>query len=156
MSIQKLSSSPTSGVNLVWKLGVVDPGQQSFDFSRQISKKFRFVQAILQKISIFSKQILKKFRFLQAILKKINFSSKNWSFTATSSQIILLLFKSHHFRTYFLYKIRYNNISRPVHGRPPATPYDAPAQNRGSRPPTLKIDAPEPHDLLIANPYIYP
>src|SRR6218665_3847993 len=37
-------------------------------------------------------------------------------FTATFGQIILFLFKSYHFRTHFLYMIRYNNISRP---RPP-------------------------------------
>src|SRR6218665_4022901 len=30
-------------------------------------------------------------------------------------QIILFLFKSNHFRTHFLYMIRYNNISRHVH-----------------------------------------
>jgi len=29
--------------------------------------------------------------------------------------IILFLFKIHHFRTYFLYMISYNNMSRPVH-----------------------------------------
>ena len=40
-----------------------------------------------------------------------------------SGQIILFLFKSNHFRIYFLYMIRYNNISRPVHdpNEPPAT-----------------------------------
>jgi len=34
-----------------------------------------------------------------------DFPGKNWSFTAMSGQIILFLFKSHHFRTYFLYMI---------------------------------------------------
>src|SRR6218665_852864 len=61
-------------------------------------------------------------------LKKIEFPGKNLPFTATSWQIILFLFKSHHFRTYFLCMIRYNNISRP-----PATPSypRLPAHNRG-------------------------
>src|SRR6218665_1267590 len=47
-----------------------------------------------------------------------DFLGKNWPFTATSGQIILFFFKSHHFRTYFLYMIRYNNISRPAHDPP--------------------------------------
>jgi len=62
-------------------------------------------------------------------LKKIEFPGKNWSFTATSGQIILFLFKSHHFRTYVLFMIRYNT-SQPVHD-PPATPHNPPAQNLG-------------------------
>ena len=56
--------------------------------------------------------------------KKVDFTGRNWPFTATSGQIILFLFQSHHFRTYFLYMIRYNNILRP----PATTP---PAQNLG-------------------------
>jgi len=44
----------TSGVNLVWNLGVMDPGQQNVDFSRQIFEKFDFFQAISPKNSIFS------------------------------------------------------------------------------------------------------
>ena len=32
----------------IWR--VVDPGQQNFDFSRRISKKFRLFQAISQKV----------------------------------------------------------------------------------------------------------
>jgi len=63
-----------SGVNLIWNLGVMDPDKKN------------------RKISIF-----------QAILKNLEFSGKNWTFTATSWQIILYLFKSHHFQTYFLY-----------------------------------------------------
>src|SRR6218665_221695 len=41
-----------------------------------------------------------------------NNSNPEPAFIATSGQIILFLFKSHHFRTYFLYMIRCNNISR--------------------------------------------
>src|SRR6218665_3075472 len=37
-----------SGVNLVQNLGVVDPGPKSFDLSRQLFEKFRFLQAISQ------------------------------------------------------------------------------------------------------------
>ena len=39
-------------------------------------------------------------------------------------QIILFLVKSHHFRTYFLYMIRYNNVSQPVNDPPPRLPCD--------------------------------
>src|SRR6218665_1960300 len=61
-------------------------------------------------------------------------------YSYSSGQIIIFLFKSNHFRTYFLYMTRYNNILRPVHDppstspatslRPPTTP---PAQNLGGR-----------------------
>src|SRR6218665_1034491 len=80
--------------------------------------------------------------------KTIDFPGKNWLFRAISGQIILFLFKSHHFRTYFLYMIRYNNILRPVHDPtiPHATslrpPHDPPAQNLGDRDPQPpRIDA---------------
>jgi len=42
---------------------VVDPGQQNFDFSRQISEKFRFFQAISWKFSIFPGKFVKNFNF---------------------------------------------------------------------------------------------
>src|SRR6218665_32447 len=95
----------------IW--GVVDPGQKNFDFYRQIFEKFQFFQAILQKNIEFCRQISENFDFFRQ-LKKLDFQAKNCPFTATSGQIILFLFKSNHFRTYFLYMIRYN-ISRPVH-----------------------------------------
>src|SRR6218665_2547443 len=88
----------------IW--GVVGPGKK-IDFSRQISEKNSF----------FSGNFTKQFRY---------FPGKNWPFTATSGQIILFLFKSHHFRTYFLYMIRYNNISRP---HDPMRPPRSSAQN---------------------------
>src|SRR6218665_3104451 len=57
----------------IW--GVVEPGQKYFDFSRQISEKFRFFQVISLKNLDFSRKISEKFRFLQAIsLKKFHFS----------------------------------------------------------------------------------
>ena len=47
----------------IW--GVVDPGQQNFDFSGQISEKlFQFLEAISQKISICPGKSLKYFDFL--------------------------------------------------------------------------------------------
>jgi len=79
-------------------------------FQGKFPKNFDFFQVILYKISIFHG----KFQ------RNIDFSGKNWLFTAVSRQIILFLFKSHNFRIYFLYMIRYNNILRPVHD--PTTP----------------------------------
>jgi len=73
-----------SGVNLVLNLGVVDPG-----------KKSRIFHANFRKISIF-----------MAIYNFPIFQSKIAHFQPTSGQIILFLFQSHHFRTYFLYMIR--------------------------------------------------
>src|SRR6218665_2744794 len=105
----------------IW--GVVDPGQKNFDFYRQISEKFQFFQAILQNNIEFCRHISENFDFFRQ-LKNFDFPRKKFPFTATSGQIILFLFKSNHFRTYFLYMIRYNNISRPFHdfNDPPATP----------------------------------
>src|SRR6218665_3632835 len=45
----------------IWR--VLDPGQQNFDISRQISKKFPSFQAISQKISIFQDKFLKHLDF---------------------------------------------------------------------------------------------
>src|SRR6218665_2280317 len=57
----------------IW--GIVDPGQTNFDFYRQISEKFQFFQAILQKSIEFCRQISENFDFFQAI-KKIRFSKQ--------------------------------------------------------------------------------
>jgi len=100
---------------------------KKFRFFRQISKKFRFFQAIWLKISIFPGQFPKNSDFSDNLRKKFEFPGKNWPFTASSWQIILFLFKSHHFRTFFLYMIRYNNISRPVHDPPCNPPFNPPA-----------------------------
>src|SRR6218665_2226322 len=66
----------------IW--GIVDPGQQNFDFSRQISEKFRFFQAILKKcrffqanfrkISIFSGKFFRNFDSFRQFFKKVRFS----------------------------------------------------------------------------------
>src|SRR6218665_1448300 len=116
----------------IWE--IVDPGQQNFDFSGQISEKFRFFQVISQNFDFsrqilknfdFSRQIFEEFQFFSGNLKKIDFPGKTCSFSATSGKITLFLFKSHHFRTYFLYMIRYNNISRPV-----LDPCDSPRKSK--------------------------
>src|SRR6218665_1601442 len=69
-------------------------------------KKIRFLQANFRKISIFSGNFTKEFRVSRQIsenfdffrqLKKFDFQAKYRPFTATSGQIILLLFKSNHF-----------------------------------------------------------
>ena len=68
------------------------------------STKVRFFQANFRKIPIFSGKFSKNFGFFRK-LKNFDFPGKNCSFTATSGQIVLFLFKTHHFRTYFLYII---------------------------------------------------
>src|SRR6218665_3877528 len=112
----------SSGVNLVLNLGRSWIRVNKIDFSRQIFENFDFFHALSH--------------------KKFDFSGKDLSFTATSWQIILFLFKSHHFRTYFLYTISYNNVCHD-----PSTthcgPHDPLPKIWGSRPPTPKIDAPE-------------
>ena len=127
-----------SGINLVWHLEGSGSG----------STKFRFFQANFREMSnfsgnftqnfVFSRQIFERFRFFRQF-KKIDFPCKICLFTATSGQIILFLFlfKSHQFRTYVLYMIRYNNILRP-----PQRPPDPLSKIWGSRPPTFRIDAP--------------
>ena len=78
-----------------------------FDFSRQISEKFRFFSGNFVKKSIFPGKYPKNFDFFRQFKKSFHFPGKNGPFTATSGQIILFLLKNHHFRTYFLYMIRY-------------------------------------------------
>src|SRR6218665_3229108 len=119
----------------------MDPGQKNFDFYKQISEKFQFFQAILQKNIAFCRQISENFDFLRQLKNSI-FQAKNGPFTATSGQIILFLFKSSHFRTYFLYMIRHNNISRPVHDsndplRPSLRPPCPKSGGRDPQPPGL-------------------
>src|SRR6218665_587482 len=124
---------------------VVDPGQTNFDFYRQISEKVQFCQAILQKNIEFCRQISENFDFFRQ-LKKFDFPSKKLSiYSYLLAIIILVLFKSNHFRTYFLYMIRYNNFSRPVHASnaPPAPLPATPLPKIwGSRPSAPRIDAP--------------
>src|SRR6218665_2314033 len=119
------------GAHLVWNMGGVYPCKK-IDFYRQISEKFQFFQAILQRIIEFCRQISENFDFFRQ-LKKLIFLANRFIYSYTSGQIILFLFKSNHFRTYFLYMIRYRpNISRPPATLPatlPPTPTRPPAQN---------------------------
>src|SRR6218665_913308 len=95
----------------IW--GVVDPGQKISISTGKFPKNSNFFRQFYKRISSFPCKFPKILIFFRQ-LKKIDFPSKKCPFTATSRQIILFLFKSNHFRTYFLYMIRYN-ISQPVH-----------------------------------------
>ena len=118
----------------IWR--VVDQGQTNFDFSRQISKKFRFFPGKFSKNSDFFRQILKEIRFFQAISQKFRFSRQklltysyfwaNYSISLHKSPLSNILPVA--------YMIRYNNISRPVHDLPRPS---CPKSGEGSRPPTL-------------------
>src|SRR6218665_3155847 len=125
----------------IW--GVVDPGKKMSISTGKFPKIFSFFQAILQKNIEFCRQISENFDFFRQ-LKGFDFQAKNCPFTATSGQIILFLFKSNHFRRYFLYMIRYNNISRPVQDsndplRPSLRP---PCSKSGVATLSPRIDAP--------------
>ena len=88
------------GVNLVWNLGVVDPGQKILIFSKGFFLDFRFFRQLHKKVWFFQADF-RKFRFFSGnFTRNFYFPGKNWPFTATSGQIVLFLFKSHHFRTY--------------------------------------------------------
>ena len=59
-----------SGVNPVWHLGGRWSGLKKFDFSRQISEKFRLSQVISHEKSIFQANLTKIFDFFQVISPK--------------------------------------------------------------------------------------
>src|SRR6218665_999125 len=121
----------------IW--GVVDPGKKNSISTGKFPKNFNFFRQFYKRISSFAGKFPKILIF-QAI-EKIRFSKqKNCPFTATSGQIILFPFKSNHFRTYFLYMIRYNNISRPAHdsNAPPATLPATPCPKSGGRNPQVQ------------------
>src|SRR6218665_2961473 len=110
-------------------------------FLRNFTKHFYFFRQF-KKNQFFSRQISEKFRFLGNFTKNFDFPGINWLFAAISGQIILFLFKSHHFLTYLLYMVRYNNILRPVHDphdplRPPTTPLPKIWEDRDAQPPGL-------------------
>src|SRR6218665_864806 len=94
----------------------------------RVKKCSTFLDKFSRKISIFHAISQKKFDLL----------GKDGPFTVTSGQIIISLFKSHLFRTYFMYLIRYklNNISRP-----PCELHDPLPKIWGLRPPIPRIDA---------------
>ena len=82
-----------SGVNLVWNLGVMDPGKKNSIFPGKFPKSFDFFRQFKKKF-YFSRQISEKFQFFSGNLKNFfDFPGKNWPFTATGGQIILFLFK---------------------------------------------------------------
>ena len=76
------------------------------DFSGNFTKNFNFLGKFPKNFNFVSGNFTKNSIFQGKFPKNIDFPGKNWLFTAISGQIILFLFKSHHFRTYFLYMIR--------------------------------------------------
>src|SRR6218665_643324 len=94
---------------------------KSFDFLRTFAKNFYFFRQF-KKNRFFQGKVPKNFDFLGNFTKNFDFPGINWLFAAISGKIILFLFKIHHFLTYLLYMVRYNNILRPVHDpRDPST-----------------------------------
>src|SRR6218665_3879302 len=77
--------------------GIVDPGRNKLDFFKQISENNSIFYAISLKHFEFPGKFPKNFDFFKQFQKEIAFPGKNGPFTATSGQIILFLFKSHHF-----------------------------------------------------------
>jgi len=73
-----------------------------------------FLDNFTQKIR-FSRQISEKFRYYKAISQELRFSREKLAIYSYFWANYSMSLQSHHFRTYFLYMIRYNNISRPVH-----------------------------------------
>src|SRR6218665_3797576 len=115
------------------------------------AKKIRFLQANFRKISIFQailqkniefyRQISKNFDFFRQ-LQKFDFPSKKLSFYSYLWANYSISLQNYHFRTYFLYMIRYNNISRPVHDsndplRPSLRPPCPKSGGRDPQPPGL-------------------
>jgi len=70
--LQALYTPTASGVNLVWNVGVVDPGKKT-RFSMQIFEKFRFFQAISHNKFDFPGKFTKNFDFLGNFTKKFEF-----------------------------------------------------------------------------------
>src|SRR6218665_171147 len=78
----------------IW--GVVDPGKKNRFFPGKFPRNFDFFRHFHEKFLTFPGKFLKNFNFFRQFLKNFDFPGKNCSFTATSEQIILFLFKSHH------------------------------------------------------------
>ena len=75
-----------------------------------------FFQVISQKNFDFSRQIIyTEFRFFGQFHKKLRFSRQKLAIYSNFWANYSISIQSHHFGTYFLYMIRYNNILRPVH-----------------------------------------
>src|SRR6218665_2399729 len=93
---------------------------------------------------IFRGKFTENFDFLLEKIYEWPFLGKICHLQLNSRQITLFRLKSHHFRTYFLHMIIYNNVSRPVHD--PTTPchLTIPSPKSGGGvviPPTPRIDA---------------
>src|SRR6218665_3183588 len=111
---------------------------KSSDFLRKFAKHFYFFRQF-KKNRFFQGKFPKNFDFLGNFTKNFDFPGINWLFAAISGEMILFLFKSHHFLTYLLYMVRYNYILRPVHDPhdpPPPPPPPPPKTGGGPAPPT--------------------
>jgi len=86
----------------------------------------------------FFRQIFAKFWFFSGNLKKSIFQAKIAYLQLLLGKFLYFSSKVTTFETYFLYMIRYNNISRPVYN-PPATPHDPPCPKSG-------VATPNPQD----------
>ena len=121
---------------------------------RQSGLKSGGSRSQVQKILTFPGKFPENFDFFRQFKIFLDFPGKNWPFPATSGQISLFLFKTHHFQTHFLYMIRYNNISRPIHDnpRPLCEPPRPPCPKSGgvATPKSPRIDAPvQAHVFLL-------
>jgi len=113
--LETQSASDTIGVNLVWNLRCRGSG----------STKFRFFHSNFLEISIFSGNFPQKCEFSRNFFLNFDFFRqflKNFRFSRQKLLIyrklfILFIFKIRHFRTYFLYMIRYK-----IRPRPPRDP----------------------------------
>src|SRR6218665_490286 len=78
---------------------------------------------------MFQGKFPKNFDFLGDFTENFDLPGKNWLFTAISGQIILFLFKSHHFRNTSCTRqdiiIFYDPSTTPP-ATPPSTPHDPP------------------------------
>ena len=110
-----------SSINLVWNLEVMDPGKETFDFSREIDENFFIIQA----------KIL--MTFFSHWLKDVHL--KKYHLDVHSGQIVVFFFNTDYIPTHFLCKIGFNNISWPIHNHPCGPP----VQNLGVT--TPRIDA---------------
>ena len=133
-----------SGVNLVWNLGVVNPGSKVFIF---FQRNFRIMSISPQKFDFRGKNFLWPFLVINSKNETFPFPRQNMPFTATTTIKIIRLqihklfyfsFKSHHFPTYLLCVITYNNIWQIVHN-----PHE-PCDPRPSQPKIWGHDTPTP------------
>jgi len=75
----------------------VDLGKKKSIFLGKFPNILIFSGNFTQTIQFFLGKLSENFYLFRQFHKNFDFPGKNWSFTATSGQIILFLFKSHHF-----------------------------------------------------------